>query len=70
MNVLTAIKIVNALIGLGVQYMQVSRMMRVIQDAHEQGRDITKEELDHAMSAMNQADVELANAILKREQGK
>lgn len=69
MKVLTAIKIVNALLGMGIQAMQVRRMMQVIQDAQEEGRDLTENEMDAAFERMDQAELELADAIRRKEEG-
>lgn len=69
MNPLTAIKIVNALMGLGAQIVQLRRMMQVIQDAQEEGRDITDAEMDAAFERMSQAELELADLIRRKEEG-
>jgi len=66
MTVLSAIKILNALMGIGMEAVQLRQMMQVIQTAHEQGRDLTDKEVDHAFSQLDQADKDLATVIAKR----
>ena len=67
MTALSVIRILNALMSVGIQYVSLKKMLRTLEEAQEQGRDITPDEWEKALADMDDADARLARAISEAE---